>query len=201
VINDKLPCEDNARSDVESGQYEKHCPLVPGLKVLDLGAHVGYFSERALKSGCQVKAFEPHPKNFKRLIERCGIYFLFEGINAAAGDDNCRNRPFFNCPPNSGAHGFFQNETHDPNPIEVSVIDIGDWCLKNFIPDFVKIDTEGCELQIMQSLMKAKLYPYIAYEAHSLALWAACNSLLIQNGYRSFGEGPVVGINWGIPNV
>ena len=198
-MTDTLPCEDNARSDVESGAYERHCPLLPGLKVLDLGAHVGYFSERALKAGCRVEAFEPHPENFKRLMDRCGSYPMFHAMQAAAGDENCLDRPFFTCPANSGAHGFFRNPTHHHKPLSVCMLDIGVWCFNKFMPDFVKIDTEGCELQIMESLMKSHIRPYIAFEAHSEYLWKECSYLLTKHGYKAFGEGPVVGINWGIP--
>lgn len=52
---------------IERGMWEEHetrlfrAHLVPGTRVLDLGANVGWFSVNAVLAGCEVHAFEPVP--------------------------------------------------------------------------------------------------------------------------------------------
>lgn len=52
---------------IERGMWEEHetrlfrAHLVPGARVLDLGANVGWFSVNAVLAGCEVHAFEPVP--------------------------------------------------------------------------------------------------------------------------------------------
>ncbi|MBK7644306.1 MAG: FkbM family methyltransferase [Planctomycetes bacterium] len=52
---------------IEQGGWEAHesalfrAHLVPGARVLDLGANIGWFSTLAVLAGCQVHAFEPVP--------------------------------------------------------------------------------------------------------------------------------------------
>jgi FkbM family methyltransferase len=195
---DLLPNEEAAYSDVSSGQYERFRPLTPGLKVLDLGAHVGYFSERALKAGCIVAAFEPHPENFERLIERCSKYPGFKAVPAGAWEED-EETLLWSCPTNSGAHSYFRNGTHAEQPILTTRANIGRWCLDHFEPDFVKIDTEGSEVKIIRSILSAGFRPYFAFEAHSEALWDECRGIFVSYDYNAVPGECVVGINWGVP--
>jgi FkbM family methyltransferase len=68
---------------IERGIWEEHesrlfrAHLVPGARVLDLGANVGWFSVLAILAGCEVDAFEPVPgiadlcgRNIARANER-----------------------------------------------------------------------------------------------------------------------------------
>jgi FkbM family methyltransferase len=53
---------------IERGVWEEHetrlfrAHLVPGARVLDLGANVGWFAVQAVLAGCEVDAFEPVPE-------------------------------------------------------------------------------------------------------------------------------------------
>lgn len=53
---------------IERGVWEEHetrlyrAHLVPGARVLDLGANVGWFAVQAILAGCEVVAFEPVPE-------------------------------------------------------------------------------------------------------------------------------------------
>jgi hypothetical protein len=100
---------------------------------------------------------------------------------------------------NSGAHAFTQY-----NPVlemqSSGCVDIGDWCCKNdFLPNFIKIDTEGSEVRILKSLFAAGIRAHIALEAHSAELWEECKALFLANHYAPMAGNCVVGINWGIP--
>jgi FkbM family methyltransferase len=64
---------------IERGSWEEHetrlyrAHLVPGARVLDLGANVGWYSTLAVLAGCEVHAFEPVPaiaEVCRRTLER-----------------------------------------------------------------------------------------------------------------------------------
>ena len=61
----------NARTDVYSLEYERHHKIQATDRVLDPGAHVGYFTQLIAPRCRFVVALEPHPENFTSLKERC----------------------------------------------------------------------------------------------------------------------------------
>ncbi len=172
------PGDDNAFVDVASGDYELHRKIRDGDIVLDLGAHVGFFTQLAsakVGSSGQVIAFEPNPRNYAELTARM------------AGRQNCIHYPVaaFNrnsqCPlwrnsGNTGGHSLWRNEQHDAFDL-VPAVNIGAFVLgMEATPDFIKIDTEGAEWKIVSSLLfhaGSKLLSkptHIALEVHTEAL-------------------------------
>jgi len=195
-MSDLLPNEGNAKADVESGAYEAHYQPKAGDTVLDLGAHVGYYTERALKfvgeTGAVI-AFEPNPVNYQRLVARVGGKTNVFTVNAGAAHSDSRIPFYFNAI-NSGGHGFFQNGqvsySHD-----AIVIDIGYWLrAHNFKPTFVKIDTEGSEMDILTSLFASGHEPPMALEVHSEIDSRAIRTLTEYYGYKMLPEGVTVGV-------
>ncbi len=172
--------------DVLSGVYEKVRPLKAGDRVLDLGAHVGYFTMLAAKKvGPKgfVVAFEPNRRNFDRLQVNCHSLHNALGLWAGALDQN-GSMPMFEAAQNSGAHSFHQIEDATQGK-PVPVVDIGEWLIGvGFKPDFIKIDAEYSELAILQSLAKAKVKSNLVVEIHSQALWADCCKVLKAVGYE-----------------
>lgn len=178
--------DENPAADTVNGVYEKHHTIKPGEKVLDLGAHRGYFSLKA--SGLvgetgQVVAFEPHPENFMRLIQRCNLPNV-RCVNAGAWDED-GEAELWPAIDNSGGHSFFKVELgQEPVSIKCRLVDIGTWLMtEGFRPDFVKIDTELAEFRILTSLMRTPLRPEFACEIHNLAMWDCSYALLKNNGY------------------
>jgi len=121
--------------------------------VVDIGAHEGYvslFLSATVGPGGRVFAVEPNPENValaSRNIElnRCSNTELIE---TAVGDR--RGRTSFYCSPDAGANGslinfsYFQNER-----IEVDVRTVDDLFGGLERLDFLKIDTEGSELEVL----------------------------------------------------
>lgn len=181
------PGDANPAADSVNGVYLKRRALRSGDKVLDLGAHRGYFSRIVLDtigSSGAVVAFEPHPGNFARLTERCPDWNIL-CVNAGAWDTNGTG-DLWPAIDNSGGHSFTKvSAGQEPNPISCRLIDIGEWLMKfGFNPDFVKIDTELAELRILQSLMRTPLRPEIAAEIHNAEMWSGCTALLLDKGYQ-----------------
>ena len=171
----------HAKTDSESGEYERHFKIVPGCLVVDLGAHAGHFSEWACNKGAFVIAFEPHPVNFKWLNERLKEKKAI-AINKAAWDSTSIAN-LHECPANSGAHSFFKHHLHSDVKYEVGCLDIGP-CLRalQIRPDFIKIDTERAECFILQSLFRAGIRTNMAIECHDAALYDACRALAESHG-------------------
>lgn len=190
--------DDNAKSDVDSGVYEKHYKIGPWDTVLDLGAHVGYFSELAARKGARVIAFEPEHYNFLRLKERLGADPKVTLVNAAAWDSDVEMGIDIN-PKNSGGHTLFGRPEFVECPV-VKCVDINSWLEREGIsPTFAKIDTEGSEYRIVSSLaLPARKIP-MAIEIHSISLYSHCRSILALHGYDFEPKQPHIGVCYAIP--
>lgn len=179
------PGHENPAADALNGVYEKHRQMRLGDKILDLGAHAGYFSmvahERIGTEG-KIYAFEPHPDNYKKLLMNCPFATC---VNSGAWDEDTV-QPLWQSVDNSGGHSFWKVEVgQKETPIMCNLVDIGRWLeMANFAPDFVKIDTELSEFRILTSLMRTKLRPEIAAEIHNQEMWDKCCALLKDKGYQ-----------------
>ena len=136
--------------------YNKNGVFVEeGDLVIDIGAHVGIFSTYAseLNKSGKVYSFEPFKENFERLKmhkklnqnENLKIYNL-----GVAGKNGKR---FFNLhSENTGGHSLHTNKK-SKNIIEIETIRLSDFCKKENIEtiDFLKIDCEGAEFEILKS--------------------------------------------------
>lgn len=185
------PGDENPAADALNGVYERHRALKPGDKVLDLGAHKGYFSRVAIdKIGPtgEICAFEPYIENFTALCRRCGSFSNIRLICAGAFDCDTTMALWLSID-NSGAHSLFKGEGQHTTPYPCPVVDIGP-CLERlkFFPNFVKIDTELSEGRILSSLMKTKMRPEIAAEIHNQQMWDECTALLQANGYKTMPD-------------
>lgn len=187
---------DHAKADVDSGVYERRYQIKPGDCVVDIGAHVGHFTQLALdnvgKKGFVI-AFEPHPENQKELnrfnCDRLNI------IKAAAWSWD-GNIVLHHCEANSGAHSIVHN-TGGPMVV-CACWDIGNFIAPRWKPDFIKIDAEGAEYHILKSLFEHGMRCPMAVEIHSEELWEKCSRLCAENGMLfSFAPGTNrVGVNY-----
>lgn len=194
-----MPGEDNAMADVASGDYKRHFKILPGHVVLDLGAHVGYFSERVASRGAEVIAFEPHPENFARLSRRAQISTI-AAINKAAADDDCVAR-LFECPTNSGAHSLRRHDQCVGGGVWVGQVDIGKWLDRlGLAPDFIKVDTEGSEVKILESLFSYGVRVPMAVETHSDEHYDRCLEACSRHEMKWWTEGSKIGICYCEPN-
>ncbi len=121
---------------------------------IDVGANIGYYSVIASKlvgSQGTVFSFEPEKLNFFLLEKNIALNALnnVQLFNAGLGNQS-GSIDFYISPDNRGDHRAFD---HSNNRKKISVdIVAGDEILQKQTVDFIKIDTQGYELEILQGL-------------------------------------------------
>lgn len=189
--------------------------LKPGDIVFDIGAHIGRYSvfpSRIIGDNGHVYAFEPVKDNYWQLrttlsLNRCENV---TAINKAITDSNGNVEINLFGIEYSSWSSFANLEMIDPygNKITaqrteiVTCETIDDYCTKNDISiiNFMKIDVEGCELNVLRganNLLKNHKIGTICFEISEAPLRASGASakqivdLLISNGYSIYAiSGP-----------
>jgi FkbM family methyltransferase len=179
---------DHCRDVLVDGCYDvPFNPTTPPV-ILDLGANVGAFTRWASTRwpGCTIHAFEPHPGNFYLLTRTAALAIgstvtCYQLAVAANAGKMMLDEGQFNC-------GEWSLLTRNgKSQVEVSVV------LATSLPkaDILKIDTEGCEAEIVASLLKAGRLPEfsaIMLECHSAKWVASFKARLAEAGFTLTGE-------------
>jgi FkbM family methyltransferase len=137
---------------------KEHCCSSPN--ILDIGSNVGnhavYFSK--FFDANLIYVIEPIPRAYKLLLANLCLNYCHnvnvDYIGLALGEFNCIGYPvMFFGEDNLGATRLFPNEldTGSPKFDPVQVI-AGDDIFKSKVIDFIKIDTEGMEIQVLKGL-------------------------------------------------
>lgn len=148
--------------------------------VLDIGANIGGFAlwAREIWPGCTVESYEPHPENC-RIFEMNtrgtdGVKLHEVGVSSEAGEFDLYEGV------NIGQHSFH----HCPEGKKaVSAIVVPAGSLKS--AEFVKIDTEGCEMEILSGLDLTETR-WIALEYHRESDKEAVRGFLSAKGYAEW---------------
>jgi FkbM family methyltransferase len=130
--------------------------LRPGAVVIDVGAHIGYYTLLAAKAvgpKGRVHAVEPWRETVEVL--RRSVYlndFRNVEIHAlAAGKERAQRA--FHVTGSSDSHGFY----HHPNTATLQTIEVTQTPLDEIIHgrvDFVKIDVEGAEIEVLEGMTR-----------------------------------------------
>jgi FkbM family methyltransferase len=144
--------EDNIRELIRL--YIPNNPII-----LEAGAHFGEDTMRmkAIWPDCIVHAFEPHPDNYRRLIDatyRVPGVFCYQ----LALSDIIGTVKFYRCRLHEGASSllksapFKQALYNDQEPINVQCLTLDEWACQNNVDhiDFCWLDMEGAELKMLQ---------------------------------------------------
>lgn len=166
-------------ASVLCGEYD-----IPGLTfesgtVLDIGANVGAFAIWSLFRwpNCKVISYEPCAKTFKELEEAMKGQTRVTLHNVAVTE---RQNPFLR-------YGINSNQENSINDLGCQRAE-GEH-VKTISPfdlppaDFIKVDTEGCELEILRSYLNKHKPAGVALEWHSREDRIAIGKLLRSNGY------------------
>ena len=169
--------------------FQEH--VRPGDTVLDIGAHVGYYSllssVLAGESGA-VWAFEPNPQNCSFLrrhveINGCGNVRVTE---AAVSDAAGRARFDF-------GRGSGTGHLAGDGAVEVETVRLDDFVRgRGISPTAVKIDVEGAEVRVLDGARAtiAEHRPVIFLSTHGAEVHRASMELLRELGY---GFRPILG--------
>jgi FkbM family methyltransferase len=173
----------------------------PGDICYDVGGYRGFMSgAMALAAASQVFVFEPHPTNQQALNRLCELNpaLPVRVIGVALGNNDGTGRlkimPQFSMAKLTASS--FQEQATFVKEIDVRICRIDTMVQANEIPvpDLLKIDVEGAELEVLmgaeQVLRKRK--PYVFLEAHSSVLEQSCRDALSAFGYalRRLGAEP-----------
>lgn len=129
----------------------------PGDRVVDVGAHVGYFtvlaSKRVGRSG-QVLAFEPESGNFELLKANCILNGCHNvGLERKALLDRRGRGCLWLSQHNTGDHRLAPVEGRVGQVADVVRLD--DWWRNRGPIDFLKLDVQGCEIPALQGMTEA----------------------------------------------
>lgn len=163
---------------------------------IDVGAHVGkYALQVARRVGDQglVIAIEPNSENYQALLEGVQLNNLKNVIsfNFAAWSQNCKLKIFLG--DSSGHHTAKKNLGFDRFEVEAKTIDHIIEGLNITRVDWIKIDVEGAEFEVLKGLKKTlvKKHPKIIVEVFLKNLEDAEN-FLKENNYKIT---PMKGLN------
>ncbi len=129
--------------------------------VFDIGANVGFltltFSKQVKKNG-KVFAFEPEPKNFKKLQENI-LLNDFENIslnNFAISSINDKLKLYLSDDNNFGTHSLVNERINSTNYVTVETKKLDNFVFQNNINkiDWIKIDVEGAEIDVINGAKK-----------------------------------------------
>ena len=158
----------------------------------DLGAHWGYFSLLASKlvgDKGRVYAFEPMPRNFRHLQKNLEINSTqqIELFNLAVSEKIGKVR--FSNTDDSFANTYVTNSSG--NLLEICAINLDSFIEKEGIlpPDFIKIDVEGAELDVLKGAKETIVHfrPKIhlsTHDVHVPGIDNECRKWMKEVGYR-----------------
>lgn len=129
--------------------YEKR--FKPSGVVVDVGAFVGMFSIKVALCAKEVIAIEPYPEIFEMLKSNCANIPNVKLVNKAISSSNGRVNLYL-------ARSTYGNSITNKTKtyIEVEAITLDN--LLNGPVDFIKIDTEGSELEILKGATRTLSY-------------------------------------------
>ena len=161
---------------VLEGEYDIPLSFTYRPRVLDLGANVGAFSIWATHKwpGCEIFAYEPHPKNVALLVKNLKNYDNVVVNPVGVGTPGLR--PLYEGKYNCGEHSFYRMAN---NPAasgqHVRVIDP----LELPAADILKMDIEGCEIEVLPPLLTdGRKFSAILFEYHNDEIRRQLDALL-----------------------
>jgi FkbM family methyltransferase len=177
--------------------------LKPGMTVLDIGAHHGFYTllaSRSVGNSGHVFAFEPSPRERKKLKwhlrwNHCSNVEVFDvALGASAGEAEL----FLAAGRETGCNGLQPPAVRGTSKkVNVTLDTVDNFLIRRKIErvDFVKLDVEGAELSVLGgagNLLSAQPRPIVLVEVCDLrtAAWGYPASrildLLSDRGYRLF---------------
>jgi FkbM family methyltransferase len=193
----RADARDTGCEAVLDGEYD-----VEGLElrtqphILDIGANVGAFACWAMQRwpDARITCYEPHPVTFERLIRNLTRHFPESdawgvGLNAAVTTLPAPARLYEGVHNRGGCSLENVGEQDFGRWVDVATIHPSklDPC------DVLKIDTEGCEVEILEHYTHLRGCTYVALEAHGREDREEIGRLLRGEGFALHSETPLRG--------
>lgn len=166
-----------AKDYFNTGFYERHilnwaCEnFVKGDKnVIDIGAHIGWYTIDFAKLANRVYSFECSPKSFNYLCANIALNqcdYKVDKYNIALGNEEGMTDYYIRDPNDGGGNGISKFDwDKDTKSIKVPVRTLDSYQLSNI--NFIKIDVEGHEKKVLEGsieTIKNNNYPKILFES------------------------------------
>jgi FkbM family methyltransferase len=178
-LNIPFQCPENIApylQKVFDGEYDVGVHLPVGARIVDLGGNYGSFALWATHRwpGAEVMSYEPHPEVFKVLKRNTQAYSQIMCCNWGVGNPGMR---ILNDGANNDGERSFHDILNNPNPTGVHCEVKDPLTLPEC--DLLKMDIEGCEMEVLVPLIKAGRTPsLILLEHHNHSLRRAIDNLL-----------------------
>lgn len=146
--------------------------LKPEYNVIDIGAHIGWYTVDMANKCNHVYAFECSPKSFNYLcanIALNNVDYKVTKYNYALSNIEGLTKYYIRDPKDGGGNGiskFDYDNIHNTPSIDVPIKTLDSFELKNI--NFIKIDVEGHEKQVLQGSIQTIInnnYPKILFES------------------------------------
>lgn len=185
------------------GQYEQMTTQLfeslvkPGMVVMDIGGHVGYYSMLAArKTGPtgRVYTFEPDLANFELLSKNVkingydNIVLINKAVSNSAGSATLHVSALDN-----GRHSIFDHKIPQNGSIEVETISLDTFLTSQGSPDvgLIKIDVEGAEQTVLDGMDR------LLRESPKVNMIIEFNPVLLQNAGVNLKKFLEIPSKWG----
>jgi FkbM family methyltransferase len=124
-----------------------------GSVVLDIGAHIGYFTALAATRGATVLAFEPNQSTLpylRRTLELNGVTDRVRVIESAVGASEGTATFFLS---RAGDESSLHRPAPDAEPVSVKVTPV-DAVTAGVVVDVIKMDVEGAEVEALAGMTR-----------------------------------------------
>lgn len=148
----------------------------PNCVILDVGANIGEWSQHLaglFHNGTDYKiyAFEPCGGTFNTLsgnVKQWGLAERVVPCNLALSSKQGEVQ-FYSLGDNQGRNSLFPPPNSKPTEVTVRCCTLDQWCVENTIPEilFMKIDTEGSDMEVMygaKKMLEARKIDIIQFE-------------------------------------
>jgi FkbM family methyltransferase len=143
--------------------------IQPDKNVIDVGAHIGWYSVNFAKCAKHVYSFECSPKSYNYLCANIALNeqdYKVTKFNTGLSDKTGIAKYYIRDPNDGGCNGISKFQGDDNIPcIDVPVKTLDSYELSNI--NFIKIDVEGHEKQVLMGASKTiteNNYPSILFE-------------------------------------
>jgi FkbM family methyltransferase len=162
----------------------------PGKIVYDVGGGIGFYALAAARSGARVFTFEPDPRNFACIENNARANGLAERLDLLRVAAFSRTGTML-MEPSDRRHGHghaHAKEIWDSGAAEVFEIactTLDDFARGHSLPDLVKIDVEGCEVEVLRGAewLMRDVRPAILCEVHDSGFARDAAQLIERRGY------------------
>ena len=146
--------------------------LKKDMRVFDIGANIGYYvlmESAILGMNGKIVAVEPVPKNMQLLKRNLELNKNNITTTLQVGLSDLVEKKYFLLSEHSNLGHILDDDNYkNKKKIKIQTISLNKLIKKTFSPDFIRMDIEGYEENVLKDLINLKLkkYPIICFETH-----------------------------------